>query len=178
MKKSIIIFSFVVLISIASFAGTASATITNQSWSNLPYTLSATVESHTIFGTKVDFVSVVKDGTLDHYSAFDFEHLVFKFNQNYMNDLPYGITKFNSSINRNFFSWIVSSKEYPWGSVSISAPAVGMIEMFVVSGVVVDLLITHNPFDLIYGLGVLTVENLIVSSLQTNCTIILDKENR
>ncbi len=83
MKKSIMIFSFVILAGILSFAGTASSTnVVN--WSNLPYTLSATVESHTIFATKVDFHSAVKDGALDHYLAFDFEHLVFTFNRNYI----------------------------------------------------------------------------------------------
>ncbi|MGC8545877.1 MAG: hypothetical protein ACP5UJ_05280 [Athalassotoga sp.] len=175
MKKSIMIFSFVILAGILSFAGTASSTnVVN--WSNLPYTLSATVESHTIFGTKVDFHSAVKDGALDHYSAFDFEYLVFTFNRNYIDKLPYGITILTCSINRNFFSWVVSSKEYPWGKVSISAPAVGMIEMFVVGGVSLYFLITHDPLPMFYGLGVLTVENFFVSSLQTNCTIILDKE--
>ncbi len=176
MKKSIVIFSFVILFGILSFAGTASLTSTSVNWSNLPYTLSATVESHTIFGTKVDFHSTVKDGVLDHYSAFDFEHLVFTFDQNFINELPYGITTLNCSINRNFFSWIVSSKAYPWGKVSISAPTVGVIEIFVVGGVSLYFLITHDPFPIFYGLGVLTVENLFVSSLKTNCTIILDKE--
>lgn len=177
MKKSFIIFSFIVSIGVILFAGTVNSTSTNSAWSNLPYTLSATVESHTLFGTRVDFSAVVKNGILEYY-AFGFDHVVFKFNEDYINKLPDGITQLNCSINRNFFLWTVSSKEYPWGEVSLNAPAVGFIELFVAIGTGLDFFITHDPIPLIYGTAVLTVDNLIVSNIQTNYTIILNKEER
>jgi hypothetical protein len=178
MKKSFITFGLIAFIGVILFAETLNSTSTNLTWSNLPYTLSATVESHTLFGTQVDFSAVIKNGILEYYSTFGFDHVIFKFNQDYINKLPDGITQLNCSINRNFFLWTMSSKEYPWGKVSLSAPAVGVIELFVAVGTGLDFLITHDPTPLIYGATVLTVDNLIVSNIKTNYTIILSKEGR
>jgi len=178
MKKSFITFGLIAFIGVILFAETLNSTSTNLTWSNLPYTLSATVESHTLFGTQVDFSAVIKNGILEYYSTFGFDHVIFKFNQDYINKLPDGITQLNCSINRNFFLWTMSSKEYPCGKVSLSAPAVGVIELFVAVGTGLDFLITHDPTPLIYGATVLTVDNLIVSNIKTNYTIILSKEGR
>lgn len=172
MKRTVIFVGIMVFVSMTLFASASSVTTTNSQ-----YTLTATVvNTNSLLPTEHIWSSIVKNGILEYNFPFGLNHFEIKFNKDYINELPNGITVLNGSINPNFFPWIPAVKKYPWGEIIQSDPWVGIWEILLVGGTGLDFFIRHDDPRIFLNSAIAIVfYNLIISNVSLNHKIILNK---